>query len=109
MSKENFADVTEDKRVDNVVDRIRQILFGEQIAEIERHFEKLEERLAEESIQLRRDLTQRLDQLAAELRKEIQSISSELEDDSKKRVELSELFANISLSLKGKPNDQDFG
>ena len=109
MSKENFTTIPEDKHIDNGVDRIRQILFGEQIAEIERHFENLESRLAEESIQLRRDLTQRLDQLAVELRREIQSISAELEDDGKKRSELAELFANISQSLKGKPQDQNFG
>ena len=109
MSKEKFTDVAEQPPLDNGIDRIRQILFGEQIVAIERHFEKLEERLAEESIQLRRDLTQRIDQLAAELRKEIHNISAELEDDSKKQVELAELFANISLSLKGNPQDQNTG
>lgn len=109
MSKEKFTAIAQDQSPDNGVDRIRQILFGEQIGEIERRFEMLEERLAEESLRLRHELNQRLDQLGAELRKEIQSISAELEDDGKKRDELSELFASISLSLKGKSShDQDF-
>lgn len=70
---------------------------------------KLEERLADESAQLRRDLTERLEEMGAQLRKDIRDISTELEADNKKRTELSELFANISLSLKGKAQDQDLG
>jgi hypothetical protein len=109
MSKENFKKIVEEQLVDNGIDRIRQILFGEQIAEIERHFEKLEERLADETIQLRHDFNQRIDELASQLREEINYISTELEDDTRKRAELSELFASISLWLKDKPSDQDLG
>ncbi len=109
MSKVKSTEIVEEQVVDSGIDRIRQILFGEQVAEIERQLERLEERLADESLKLRRDFTQRLDELATQLRKEIQNISVELEHDTKKRAELSDLFANISLSLRGRPQDQDLG
>lgn len=109
MSKVKTTEIAEEQVVEHGIDRIRQILFGEQVAEIERHFERLEECIADESIKLRREFTQRLDELAAQLRNELHNISVELENDTKKRLELSELFANISLSLKDKPQNQELG
>lgn len=109
MSDENTTETVAEPLADNGIDRIRQMLFGEQIAETERRFKRLEEQLADESAQLPRDLTERLEEMAGQLRKDIQIISTELEDDSKERAELSELFANISLSLRGKLQDQNLG
>lgn len=61
------------------LDKIRDILFGNQMRENEKRFARLEERLVKEQSDLREGIKKRLDNLENYVRSEIDSLSSRVE------------------------------
>ena len=52
------------------LDKVRDILFGNQMRDVERRFARLEERLLKETTDLKDDVRRRLDTLEAYMRRE---------------------------------------
>ncbi len=67
------------------LDKIRDILFGNQMRENERRFARLEERLVKEQSDLREDIKKRLDNLENYVRSEIDSLSSRVDREATAR------------------------
>jgi len=59
------------------LDKVRDILFGTQLRELDRRFTRLEERLARETSDLREDVKQRLDALESYVRHEAESLAAQ--------------------------------
>ncbi len=59
------------------IDKVRDLLFGGQLRELDRRFARLEERLVKETNQLRQDMQARIDALEAYARKESDSLSDQ--------------------------------
>ena len=75
------------------LDKVRDILFGSQLREVERRFSRLEERLVKETSDLKDDVRKRLDALELYIRNETESLASQIRAEHDQRVE-----ANGSLS-----------
>ena len=75
------------------IDKVRDILFGSQMREVERRFARLEERLVKETSDLKEDLRKRLDALEAYARKEDEALADQLRAERTDRVD-----AHTSLS-----------
>lgn len=61
------------------LDKIRDILFGNQMRENEKRFARLEERLVKEQSDLREDIKKRLDNLENYIRREIDSLTERVD------------------------------
>lgn len=57
------------------LDKVREILFGSQIQEYEKRFNRLEERLGKECASLRDDTRKRLDYIETYIKQEIESLA----------------------------------
>jgi hypothetical protein len=57
------------------LDKVRDILFGAAMRDVERRFGRLEERLAKDTSDLRAELRQRLDTLESYLKSEVESLA----------------------------------
>jgi len=68
------------------VDQIRDILFGPQIREMERHLARLEERLSKEVSDLRADFKQRLEALETFAREEIDAVGQTVDGERSERM-----------------------
>ncbi len=88
----------------NNLERIREILFGQQMEELDGRLNRVEKQFNEDLQQLRRDTAQQLEKLASQLREEMGRIADRLDDKNRARGEMADLFADISILLKGKPN-----
>ena len=67
------------------IDRIRDIIFGNQMRDYERRFVRLEERLLKESADLREDVKRRFDQLDQYTRNEVDALSERLKSEHSAR------------------------
>ena len=79
------------------LDKVRDILFGGQMREVERRFARLEERLLKETNDLKEDVKRRLDALEAYARAETESLAGEIKAERTDRVES---HGSLSRELK---------
>jgi DNA repair exonuclease SbcCD ATPase subunit len=83
------------------VDKIRDILFGAQMREYDRRFNRLEERLLKESSDLREDTRQRFDTLESFIKSEFAVLSDQLKTENRQRDEMGvELNTRLSEAAK---------
>jgi hypothetical protein len=69
------------------LDKVRDILFGGQMREIERRLARLEERLLKETQDLKDDVKRRLDALETFARQESESLADQLRGERTERIE----------------------
>src|SRR5262245_37068148 len=79
------------------IDKVRDILFGSQMRDVERRFARLEERLTKEATDLKDDFRKRLDALEAYARKEDEALADQLRAERSDRVDA---HASLSSELK---------
>lgn len=70
------------------LEKIREILFGVQMRDVDRRFAKLEERLVKETGDLRDDLRKRLAALEQYIKSEVESLSSRLRAEHERRTDV---------------------
>ncbi|MBU7586697.1 MAG: hypothetical protein KAF91_28195 [Nostoc sp. TH1S01] len=90
----------------NSLDKVRDILFGSQIREIDKRFARLEERLISELVNVRDETRKRLDALESYIKQEVDSLTEQLKKEQLERDAVmrshSEEQKNINLSLENK-------
>jgi hypothetical protein len=69
------------------VDRIRDIIFGNQMQDYDRRFTRLEERILQEIQELREDTSNRLDSIETYIKKEVDSLNDRIKAEQDKRAE----------------------
>jgi hypothetical protein len=74
----------------NSMEKIRDILFGNQLKEFEKRLIRLEERVSREAEDIRGDLKKRFDTLEAYVRHEIESFSARLKQEQESRSKADE-------------------
>jgi uncharacterized protein YoxC len=85
------------------LDKVRDILFGTELREVERRFARLEERLVKETNDLKDDVKKRLDALDSYMRNESESLAGRIKAESDERLE-----SNGSLSRELKDSAKSF-
>ncbi|KOP24154.1 hypothetical protein AMR41_22535 [Hapalosiphon sp. MRB220] len=100
----NFGDISS-------LDKVRDILFGGQMRELEKKFTRLEDRLIKECGSLRDETKKRLDYLENYIKNEIEAVNDQLKNEQFKREEaittLSEEQKGINLSIERKLSQFD--
>ncbi|MBE9006539.1 hypothetical protein IQ259_16065 [Fortiea sp. LEGE XX443] len=90
----------------NNLDKVRDILFGSQIREVDKRFARLEERLITEITNMRDEGRKRLDALEMYVKQEVDSLAERLKKEQTEREtvvrSLSEEQKNVTLSLENK-------
>ena len=86
------------------IDKVRDLLFGGQLRELDRRFARLEERLVKETNQLRQDMQARIDALEAYARKESDSLSDQIRAEHQDRVDAHD---NLARDLKESSKSQE--
>lgn len=93
------------------LDKVREILFGGQMRELEKKITRLEERLLKECNSLRNETKKRLDYLENYIKNEIEAVNDQVKSEQSKREEaittLSEEQKNINNSLERKLSQFD--
>ena len=79
------------------IDKVRDILFGNQVREFERRFARLEERILKETSDLKADVWNRVSALEEYTKKEMESLTEHLKADHDDRVESD---ATLSREIK---------
>lgn len=79
------------------LDKVRDILFGNQVRDFERRFARLEERLIKETNGLKDDMRKRLDALEAYIRSEAESLESQIKTERNDRTDA---HGSLSIELK---------
>ena len=69
------------------IEKVRDILFGNQVREFERRFTRLEERILKETSGLKEQLTARVEALEAFTRTETESLAAQIRSEHDGRVE----------------------
>jgi len=69
------------------VDKIRDIIFGSQMRDYEKRFNRLEERLTADAQSLREDTKKRFDTLEAFLHKEIDALNQRVKAEKSERID----------------------
>ncbi len=69
------------------IDKVRDILFGNQMREVERRFARLEERLAKDTADLKDETRRRLDALEAHARREFEALADQIRAEHADRVD----------------------
>jgi NTP pyrophosphatase (non-canonical NTP hydrolase) len=77
----------DDRSASGNLDKIRDILFGAQAREHERHFAQLEQHLIREASDLRNDLKRRFETLESYIKKEVDALTSRLTKEQEVRGE----------------------
>jgi DNA anti-recombination protein RmuC len=91
---------TESSDVDNV-DKIRDILFGNQMREFSRQFSKLEKSLANDLAAIRKENNRQIESLKSFIESEIEIFGAKLQNEEKTRAEKIEgLDASINQHVK---------
>ncbi|MEM0896171.1 MAG: hypothetical protein AAGJ79_04730 [Verrucomicrobiota bacterium] len=80
------------------VDTIRDILFGEQMADYETRFAELEKQLVDKFEELKKDLTNHAEQLTSAIQRE----REDSEDRNPSRARLADLFDSVADQLRSK-------
>jgi DNA repair exonuclease SbcCD ATPase subunit len=90
----------------NSLEKVRDILFGNQIREVDKRFARIEERLMNELVNVRDETRKRLDALESYIRQEVDSLTERLKKEQLERDaavrSLSEEQRNVNLSLENK-------
>jgi hypothetical protein len=68
------------------IDKIRDIIFGNQMRDYEKRFVRLEERLLKDSIELREEVKRRLAQLESHGIKELETLADRLKNEQAERA-----------------------
>jgi len=79
------------------LDKVRDILFGSQMRDVERRFARLEERILKETTDLKDDVRRRLDTLEAYIRRENESLEGQIKSERGDRVDA---HSGLSNELK---------
>ncbi len=79
------------------LDKVRDILFGNQMRDVERRFARLEERLLKETTSLKDDMRKRLDALEAYIRSEAESLEGQIKSERNDRTDA---HGSLSIELK---------
>ena len=87
------------------VDKIRDILFGNQMRDYEKRFSRLEERLLNEIKELREATGKQLESIDAFIKKEIELLNQQLKSEQEQRVDAAkalskDLGSNIRTALR---------
>jgi DNA repair exonuclease SbcCD nuclease subunit len=86
------------------VDKIRDILFGNQMRDFEKRFTQMEERLAKANQDLREETLKRLEVLELFFKRELDALKARLKSESDERTEgekqLNDELKNASAALK---------
>jgi hypothetical protein len=69
------------------LEKVRDILFGHQMREVDRRFVRLEERLLKETRDLKDDIKRRLDALEAYANRESEALATQLRSEHAERVD----------------------
>lgn len=84
------------------VDRIRDILFGSQMRDYDGRFQRLEERLARESAEVRGDLQNRLAALETFMKGEVESMTNRVRGENAERNQaLGQLAHDLGETARG--------
>src|SRR5262245_26111050 len=67
------------------LDKVRDILFGAQMRDVEKHFARLEERLMKDLAELKEETRGRFESLEVFLRKELESLTDQLKAEQAAR------------------------
>lgn len=90
----------------NSLDRVRDILFGNQVREVEKRFARLEDRLVKELNNVRDETKKRLDYLELYIKKEVDSLTERLKNEQVDRdagaKALAEEQKNLTINLEKK-------
>ncbi|MBE9205526.1 hypothetical protein IQ244_03180 [Nostoc sp. LEGE 06077] len=90
----------------NSLDKVRDILFGSQIRDVDKRFARLEERLISELVNMRDETRKRLDALESYVRQEVDSLTEQLKKEQLERDAMmrshSDEQKNLNLSLENK-------
>jgi DNA anti-recombination protein RmuC len=88
----------------NSLEKVRDILFGNQMRDVDKRFVRLEERLLKEYTSLRDENRKRFDSLETYIKKEIESLTEQLKNEQGGRSEalkcLAEEQKNITTALE---------
>jgi len=87
------------------LDKVRDILFGGQMREVERRFARLEDRLLKETSDLKDDLRRRLDAVEAYAKHETESLATQLKAEHEDRAE-SESRISRDMSEAGRATER---
>lgn len=88
------------------LDKVRDLLFGTQVRDFEKRFNRLEERLVKECANLRDDTIKRLDSIETYVQNEIESLAEGLKTEQAERDEAVQgLAQNIKDTTKTLEND----
>jgi hypothetical protein len=90
------------------LDKVRDILFGAQIRDSDRRFGRLEERVAQESAELKEDVRKRLAVLEQFVKHELESLAARLKSEHEARTDADK---DLSGELRDaqKANEKKFG
>jgi len=79
------------------LEKVRDILFGNQMRDVERRFARLEERLAKDTADLKDDVRKRLETLEAFMRREAESLEGQVKSE---RSDRTDAHAGLAKELK---------
>jgi len=79
------------------LDKVRDILFGSQIRESDRRFSRIEERLLQETSELKDEVRKRLSMLETFVKQELESLADRISSESQER---SDATKDISRELR---------
>jgi DNA anti-recombination protein RmuC len=74
------------------LEKVRDILFGHQMREVDRRFARLEERILKETRDLKDDIKRRLDALEAYTNKEAETLATQLRNEHAERLDANARF-----------------
>jgi hypothetical protein len=83
------------------LEKVRDILFGNQMREVDRRFARLEERIVKETRDLKDDIKRRLDALEAYATKETETLAGHIRQEHGDRVEANTRFARELADTAG--------
>ena len=105
-NKSQLAATTGDITGGGNLDKVRDILFGNQIRDQEKRFTRLEERFTKECTNLRDESRERLEALEVYIQREVESLTNRLKVEQAARdtvvQELTEEIKDLSKSLEKK-------
>jgi DNA repair exonuclease SbcCD ATPase subunit len=93
------------------IDKIRDILFGNQMRDYDRRFSRLEERIQRENAELKEEIRKRLDALESYIRNEVDAVSSRLKSEQDERSatvrEVARELKDVTQALEKKTTQLD--
>lgn len=75
------------------IEKVRDILFGGQMRDYERRFARLEERLLQETNEMKEDVRKRLTALEAFVKKEVESLADRIKNEHEERTDATKELA----------------